>query len=507
MMMNSRFAPRNPVRSAPRSKASMFVTKQRLVQTRFSSNLTAPGEPNFLQSTDSYFEAATKLLPEVPPDTLEIVKRCRTVHRIQFPVKVGYNEKTKQEHSMMIEAWRAQHSPHRLPMKGGIRFAPEVDEQEVIALASLMSYKCAVVDVPFGGAKGGVKIDPKKFTVTQLEAITRRYASELIKKNMLGPGVDVPAPDMGTGEREMAWIADTYSAYKNDINALGCVTGKPVTQGGIRGRKEATGLGVFYTLSQCTSFEEDMKKLGLKTGLEGKSIVIQGFGNVGSFTAKFVNQAKAKVVAIIERDGAIINENGLDIEQLMVWFDKYKTITTFPGAKSVVKNGIEALELPCDILVPAAMEGQITSKNASRIKAKIIAEAANGPCTAWGDKILQDKGVVIIPDILCNAGGVVVSYFEWLKNLQHVRFGRMTKRISEQQMTQLGNFIGVDVGGKIPGAGELELVRSGLMDTMITAYNEVRSVSHEKKTNLRIGAFISAIRKISKAYEQLGIFP
>jgi len=190
-------------------------------------------------------------------------------------------------------------------------------------LASLMSYKCAVVDVPFGGAKGGVKIDPKKFTAGQLESITRRYAVELIKKNMLGPGVDVPAPDMGTGEREMAWIADTFMSYKQDINALGCVTGKPVTQGGIRGRKEATGLGVFYTLSQCTSFPDDMAKLGLKTGIEGKTVVVQGFGNVGSFTAKFINQAKGKVIAIAERDGAIVNENGLDIEQLFVWFDKY----------------------------------------------------------------------------------------------------------------------------------------------------------------------------------------
>jgi glutamate dehydrogenase (NAD(P)+) len=324
---------------------------------------------------------------------------------------------------------------------------------------------------------------------------------------MLGPGVDVPAPDMGTGEREMAWIADTYGAYKNDINFLGCVTGKPVSQGGIRGRKEATGLGVFYTLQQCTSFADDMKAVGLTTGLAGKTVVIQGFGNVGSFTAKFVHEAKAKVIAIAERDGAIVNEEGLDIEKLMAWFDKYKTITTFPGAKTVLKNGIDALEIPCDILVPAALEGQITSKNAGRIRTKIIGEAANGPCTAWGDKILADKGVIIIPDILCNAGGVAVSYFEWLKNLQHVRFGRMTKRASEQQMNELAVALGVNVSGKVAGAGELELVRSGLLDTMITAYNEVRDISREKKTTLRVGAFISAIRKISKAYEQLGIFP
>ncbi len=322
----------------------------------------------------------------------------------------------------------------------------------------------------------------------------------------MGPGVDVPAPDMGTGAREMAWIADTYMAMRDDINALACVTGKPVTQGGIRGRTEATGLGVFYTLRECLSYESDMKKVGLTTGIKDKVVVIQGFGNVGSYSAKFLHESGARVIAIAERDGAIVNEKGIDIPKLMDHFEKYKTITTFPGV-TVLKNSLDALELQCDVLVPAAMEAQITAKNAHKIRAKVIGEGANGPCTYPGDKILFDRGVIIIPDILCNAGGVACSYFEWLKNLQHVRFGRMTKRATETQMEEFSNAIGVKTLTKIQGAGEKELVYSGLLDTMSTAYAEVRSIAHEKNSSLRIGAFISAIRKISKAYEQMGIFP
>jgi len=472
---------------------------------------TTNAEPSFLESTEIYFNQAAKMLPEISSDVLEIIRKCRTVHRMQFPIKLGYNEKTKQESSLLIEAWRCQHSPHRLPMKGGIRFSDEVYEEEVIALASLMSYKCAVVDVPFGGAKGGIKIDPTKFTTTQLESITRRYASELIKKNMLGPGLDVPAPDMGTGEREMSWIKDTYEAYTNDLNASACVTGKPVTQGGIRGRKEATGLGVFYCLREAFSYQDDMKRLGFTTGVRGKTAVVQGFGNVGSFSAKFLHEHGVKVVAVVEKDVAVANENGLNIDALMEWHAKSKGVSGFPGATNTIKDPMKGLELQCDILVPAAMENQISSENASRIKAKVIAEGANGPITAKADKILFDKGVLIIPDILCNAGGVVVSYFEWLKNLQHVRFGRMTKRFTEAQLNYISEAVGTATGKPMKIAAdpgdELNLVRSGLLDTMATSYAQVRQIAQEKNCSMRLGAFICAIQKISKAYEQLGIFP
>jgi len=402
-----------------KSSSLSFASTSRL--NRSFSNTHGHGtgaDPTFLESVNLYFNDASKLLPEIQQDVLEIIRQCRTVHKITFPVKIGFNEKTKQEESMMVKAWRCQHSPHRTPMKGGIRFAPDVYEEEVIALASLMSYKCAVVDVPFGGAKGAVKIDPTKLTVNQLESITRRYAAELIKKNMLGPGLDVPAPDMGTGEREMSWIKDTYEQFTNDLNASACVTGKPVTQGGIRGRKEATGLGVFYCIREALSYADDCKKLGLTPGLKGKSAIVQGFGNVGSFSAKFLHEHGVKVICIIEKDVAIVNEDGLDIEALLEWQAKSRGIDGFAGAKKIIKdNPLKGLELQAEILVPAAMENQITAENAPRIKAKIIAEGANGPITASANKILNDKGVLIIPDILCNAGGVAVSYFEWLKKL------------------------------------------------------------------------------------------
>jgi len=465
-----------------------------------------------LESVDNYFAEAASKLPEVQPDVLEIIKQCRTVHKITFPVKLGYNEKTKREESQMIKAWRCQHSPHRTPMKGGIRFAPDVYEEEVIALATLMSYKCAVVDVPFGGAKGGIKIDPAKFTANQLESITRRYAAELIKKNMLGPGVDVPAPDMGTGEREMSWIKDTYEQFTNDLNASACVTGKPVTQGGIRGRKEATGLGVFYCIREALSYPDDCAKMGLTPGLKGKTAVVQGFGNVGSFSAKFLHEHGVKVICVVERDCAVVNEDGLNIDDLLLWQAKSRGIDGFPGAKRIIKdNPISGIELQCDILIPAAMENQITNENAHRIKAKLIGEGANGPITSTADKILYSKGAIIIPDILCNAGGVAVSYFEWLKNLQHVRFGRMTKRFSEAQLIFVSDAFekatGKSLSIKADVGDELNLVRSGLLDTMSTSYAQVREVSREKNCSMRIAAFICAIQKMSKAYEQLGIFP
>jgi len=477
-----------------------------------TQNIEAPSEDDFLESTERFFAEASKLLPEIPNHILQIIKVCRSVYKVHFPVKLDYNPKSGQHDTMLVEAWRCQHSPHRLPLKGGIRYSPHVTEKEVMALASLMSYKCAVVDVPFGGAKGGVKIDPTKFNAGQLEAITRRYASELIRKNMLSPALDVPAPDVGTGAREMAWIKDTYEAMRSeDLNATACVTGKPVTQGGIRGRQEATGLGVFYAIREALSYEEDVKKMGFKTtGVSGKTVVVQGFGNVGSFSAKFLSENGAKVIAIVEKNGCLHNPDGLDIVALMAHQAKNGDIITYQQkGNTIIKPSIEGLELQCDILVPAALEGQITTANASKIKARLIAEGANGPVTADADKILHGKGVVIIPDILCNAGGVVVSYFEWLKNIQHVRFGRLTKRFTEAQIQEITESLEQVTKKKIipRGADELDLVRSGLLDTVATAYGQVRDISREKKCSLRIAAFVSAIQKIGTAYKQLGITP
>jgi glutamate dehydrogenase (NAD(P)+) len=380
-----------------------------------------------------------------------------------------------------------------------------------------MTFKCAVVDVPFGGAKGGVKIDPKRFNEIELEHITRRYTAELIKKNFIGSGIDVPAPDYGTGSREMAWIADTYAAFNPGIDAAACVTGKPVSQGGIRGRTEATGRGVFYGIREAVNIADDMKKLKLTKGLKGKRVVVQGFGNVGFWSAKFLQDGVADIIAIAEYEGAIHDPKGLDVEEVFKHRKEKGSILNFKKAKNIKKTG-DALELECDILIPAALENQIHSGNADRIKAKIIAEAANGPTTPEAEKILTKKGILILPDLYLNAGGVTVSYFEWLKNLSHVRFGRMAKRYDESVNRTLINAIEKSIGKKIDekskniivrGADELDLVNSGLEETMIQAYHEIRETRNKdiKIPDLRTAAFVTAIDKIATAYMALGIFP
>ena len=431
---------------------------------------------------------------------------------MRFPVKVGSTYQ-------VIEAYRVQHSHHRLPTKGGIRYSQKVNQQEVMALASLMTYKCAIVDVPFGGAKGGVTISPRDYTEDQLQAITRRYTMELIRKNFIGPGTDVPAPDYGTGSREMAWILDTYQTFKGgEIDSAGCVTGKPVNQSGIQGRTEATGRGVYYGLKEALSFKEDMAKIGLTPGMAGKTIAVQGLGNVGSFAAQICQEeGDAKIICVAEHDGALYNKAGIDIKALLKHKAKTGSILKFKGAKEM-KQRKKVLEVDCDILIPAALENQIRVDNAPRVKAKIIAEAANGPVTAEAAEILLKKGVMILPDMYINAGGVTVSYFEWLKNLSHMRFGRMEKRFDQAKYNNMVSLVekltGKTIGLKArdfltKGADEIDLVRSGLEETMITAYNQIRQVKQRKKkvTDLRTAAFISALNKISSDYIALGIFP
>ncbi len=444
------------------------------------------------------------------PGILAQIRVCNHVHRIAFPIKRDDGTVA------VIHGWRAQHSHHKLPTKGGIRYSMLVDEHEVMGLAALMTYKCAIVDVPFGGAKGGIRIAVKDYSVGELERITRRYTAELINKNFIGPGIDVPAPDFGSSSREMAWIADTYQAITpNKLDALACVTGKPVGQGGIRGRKEATGRGVYFGVREAVSNPEDMAKLGLSTGLPGKRVVIQGLGNVGYHAAKFLEAAGCVIVGLSEFEGAIASPAGLDVDAVVEHREERGTILGFPGSTDLSHRDA-ALELDCDILVPAALENVIDAQNAPRIAAKIIAEAANGPVTMDADEMLRARGVMIVPDIYVNAGGVVVSYFEWLKNLSHVRLGRMDRRFEQHASTRMVEAIQRATGSKLTaeevkaiahGPDEEDLVNSGLEDTMVIAYQEVWSIAQREGCDLRTAAMMSAVDKIARSYRDLGIFP
>ncbi|HXS37034.1 MAG TPA: Glu/Leu/Phe/Val dehydrogenase [Flavipsychrobacter sp.] len=464
---------------------------------------------SFFQGVERNFDKAA-LYTRFEKGILEQIKACNSVYQMKFPVRIG-------DKIEVIEAYRVQHSHHKLPCKGGIRYSMDVNQDEVMALASLMTYKCAIVNVPFGGAKGGIKINPKNYTTFELEKITRRYASELVKKNFIGPGIDVPAPDYGTGAREMSWIADTYASLKpGEVDALGCVTGKPVSQGGVRGRTEATGLGIFYGVREVCNVVEDMKRLGLSTGIEGKKVIVQGLGNVGYHVAKFFSENGAILVGLAEYEGGIYNEKGLELENVVEHRKSTGSILGFAGATDI-KNSSETLEMECDILVPAALENVINGSNAARIKAKIIGEGANGPLTPEADEILNKKGVIVVPDMYLNAGGVTVSYFEWLKNLSHVRFGRMDKRFSENQNGSILQTVESLTGKKVTeierkqilhGPDEVDLVYSGLEDTMIGSYHEIREVLLSSKiSDMRTAAFIVAINKVGVAYEELGIFP
>jgi glutamate dehydrogenase (NAD(P)+) len=464
---------------------------------------------SFFQGVERNFDKAAHFT-RFEKGILEQIKACNSILQMKFPVRIG-------DKIEVIEAYRVQHSHHKLPCKGGIRYSIDVNQDEVMALAALMTYKCAIVNVPFGGAKGGIKIDPKKYTPFELEKITRRYASELVKKNFIGPGIDVPAPDYGTGAREMSWIADTYASLRpGEVDALGCVTGKPIAQGGVRGRTEATGLGVFYGIRELCNVKEDMKRIGLTTGIAGKKVIVQGLGNVGYHAAKFFQEGGATLVGLSEYEGGIYSEKGLDLEKVVAHRKATGSILGFPGATDIA-NGPDTLEMECDILIPAALENVINAGNAARIKAKIIGEGANGPLTPEADEILLAKGAIIVPDMYLNAGGVTVSYFEWLKNLSHVRFGRMERRFSENQNSGILAAVEGLTGKKVTdiertqllhGPDEVDLVYSGLEDTMIGSYHEIReAMLKENMTDMRTAAFIVAINKVGVSYEELGIFP
>lgn len=471
---------------------------------------TKANETHFFGDVCKNFDNAAQFTNH-PEGLLSQIKACNSVYRFQFPIRKGNGFE-------VIDAWRVEHSHHMNPTKGGIRYSEMVNEDEVMALAALMTYKCAIVNVPFGGAKGGICINTKSYSVAELETITRRYTTELIKKNFIGPGIDVPAPDYGSGEREMSWIADTYMTMNpGQLDALGCVTGKPIALHGIRGRKEATGRGVAYATRECVNVAEDMAKIGLKPGLGDKKIIVQGLGNVGYHSAKFLAEFGGTIVGICEFEGAIYNENGLNVDEVFAHRKNTGSLLGFPGAKDF-KNSMEGLEQPCDILVPAALENQITEANIRNIKAKIIAEGANGPVTPEAEVIFTEMGGIIIPDMYCNAGGVTVSYFEWLKNLSHVAFGRMENRYAANSNANLINTL-ENLTGKtilpehrlmiVKGASEIELVNSGLEDTMIHSYHEIRETLLSKPgiQTLRTAAFVGAIDKIAVSYMNLGVWP
>lgn len=476
--------------------------------------MSAINEPSFRESVDMMFNRAVALM-DLAPGLEEKIRVVNATYTVRFGVRLRGEIKT-------FTGYRSVHSEHMEPVKGGIRFAVGVNQDEVEALGALMTYKCALVETPFGGSKGGLRIDPREYDDQEMELITRRFAYELIKRDLINPSQNVPAPDMGTGEREMAWIADQYARMNTtDINAKACVTGKPQHAGGIAGRVEATGRGVQYALREFFRHPEDIAKAGLDGTLKGKKIIVQGLGNVGYHAAKFLSEEDdSKIIGIIERDGSLYDPDGLDIEAIHKWLAKHGGLAGYMDTH-FDKNGAKLLEAECDILIPAALEAVINLTNAKRIQAPLIIEAANGPVTAGADEVLREKGVVIIPDMYANAGGVTVSYFEWVKNLSHIRFGRMQRRQEESrhqlvvdELERLDRYLG-DAWSMSPdfkrkylrGADELELVRSGLDDTMRAAYQSMREIWHSRDDveDLRTAAFIVAIGRVAKSYTAKGL--
>ncbi len=466
-------------------------------------------KPTFKENVDSFVTQASKII-RFPKDVIEYIKYSHSV----MQVTVGVRIKKK---ICNFVGWRAVHSEHRLPSKGGIRFSSNVSQDDTEALAALMTYKCAVVNVPYGGSKGSLKINPKNYSEKELRVITKNYATKLAKKGFLNPALNVPAPDLGTSEREMVWIMDAYkNLFPEDINYLACVTGKPVEYGGIRGRDGATGRGVEETIREYFRHPELLKKTKLKKKLKDNLIVIQGFGKVGkSLCLDLYNRDQAKIIAIGDWNGYLINRQGIDINKLSKYYLKNKKIDHFKGAKFIKKSS-NVLLLNCDILIPAATESVISLDNVNKVKAKLIVEAANGPVTYRADKILNKRGIHVLPDIFVNAGGVIVSYYEWVKNLSHIRFGRLQRRFDEQKMQDVIELIEKTTNKSIPpslykkitsGATEKDLAYSGLEDTMRESFQEILVEKNKNKNlNFRTAAYAVALKKLRKFHDKIGLY-
>ena len=465
-------------------------------------------KPTFLENVEMMVNDTIECI-KIDPNISKILKTCRSVIQLKFPVKIKGEIK-------IFHGWRAVHSNHRLPVKGGLRYSTDVNQEEIEALASLMTFKCALVDVPFGGAKGGLLIDPKKYDEESLERITKKFARELIRRGYLSPARDVPAPDVGTSQREMGWILDAYkSSRPDDINHVACVTGKSVNHGGIKGRLEATGRGVCEALKEFFRHTDEVSKAKMDSpDLNDQKIIIQGLGNVGLHSAKSLFATGAKIIGIAEKDGAIFNKEGINIIELEEYKQDKNTILGFPNTKKI-NTSSDLLTYDCDILIPAALENVITLKNVDSIKAKIICEAANGPVSYRADRKLKDRGTVIIPDIYANAGGVTVSYFEWIRNISHIRMGRLHKRYEEDRgevilkaLEQISpNKLSQDITNKlVHGANEEDIIASGLEDTMRVSFQEMLEMkSAYNLDDYRMAAYAIALKKIEKSYLELGI--
>ncbi|SEP72111.1 glutamate dehydrogenase (NAD(P)+) [Ectothiorhodospira magna] len=474
------------------------------------NDIPPPPPVSFQQSVARMVDRALDYV-KLEPGADRAIKTCNAILQVTFPLKIRGEVRT-------FTGWRAVHSTHRLPAKGGLRFSPSIDQDSTEALAALMTYKCAIVDIPFGGSKGGLCIDPEQYSRDEMELITRRFARELARRGFLSPATNVPAPDVGTGQREMAWILDTYkNLYPEDINYVGCVTGKPVELGGMPGRLDATGRGIHYALREFFRHPDAVAEAGLSGDLKDKRIIIQGLGNVGYHAAKLLQEEDgARIIAIIERDGALVHEAGLNVEEVHQYMQRTGGVQGFPGVEWV-EPGTMALERDCDILIPAALEGVIHTGNAERIRAPLIIEAANGPITFEADEILRARGTVILPDIYANAGGVVVSYFEWIRNLSHMRFGRLERRLDEMRGQHIVSALELMSGEQSPdwlrasllrGADELDLVRSGLDDAMRVAFQEIERMrqTHDRAMDYRTAAYAVAISRISGASLDLGAY-
>ena len=460
----------------------------------------------FLKSVSKMFDDAVEILG-VEPGLAKQIKSCNSTHTIRFGVKLKKGIK-------VFTGWRSVHSEHLEPVKGGIRYSPAVNASEVEAMAALMTFKNAVIDVPFGGSKGGLKITPSKYDDEDLEKITRRFTEELVKRGLISPSLNVPAPDMGTGKKEMAWIADEYKRLNpQDINAYACVTGKPENMGGVDGRTEATGRGIFYALSSFFN-SPDIKKTSLKGKLSSQSIIIEGLGKVGYYAARALRDHGCKVIGVIEKKTSFYNKKGLDIDQIDSWIKGSRDPKDYPN-QNEIKSREELLSVGCDIFIPAAREGTITEENQKILNTKLICEGANGPLTSRADYYLNKRGILIIPDLYANAGGVAVSYFEWVRNLSHMRFGRMEKRRKEYETTSILSVIESSTGKRVSsktksmlnqGPTELDLVRSGLEDMMTEAYENMSIIWNENNyPTLRSTAYIYSIKKLIESYKSIGI--